>query len=105
MNRECYPASLFPLRGDLFAEAGSTTVEVIGLQNIPIAPNPRIDKYVPTYVAANGDIEWMLGSGGEADAIEVNSDPVSQDALVLVNNNFVFAGGALGIAVNGTRIV
>ena len=59
-NRQTYPAdALFPLRGDLSAEAGATSVEVIGLQNIPIAPNPRIDGYELTYVAANGDLEWL----------------------------------------------
>jgi hypothetical protein len=35
-NRETYPSSLFPLRGDLRAEAGATTVEVIGLEGTPI---------------------------------------------------------------------
>lgn len=35
-NRETYPASLFPLRGDLSAEAGATTVQVIGLDGTPI---------------------------------------------------------------------
>lgn len=35
-NREVYPSSLFPLRGDLSAEAGATTVQVIGLDGTPI---------------------------------------------------------------------
>ena len=59
MNRETYPAALFPLRGDLSAEAGATTVEVTGLQNIPLKANPLTDGAVPTYVSANGDIEWL----------------------------------------------
>ena len=50
MNRESYPSSLFPLRGDLSAEAGATTVEVTGLQNIPLKANPLTDGTVPTYV-------------------------------------------------------
>jgi len=38
MNRCVYPASLFPLRGDVSAEAGATSVTVIGLQRTPISP-------------------------------------------------------------------
>ena len=60
MNRQCYPPdALFPLQGDLLAKNGATTVEVVGLQNIPIKANPLVDQYLPTYVAANGDIEWL----------------------------------------------
>ena len=62
-NSEVYPSSLFPLRGDLSAESGATTVEVIGLQTIPIAPNPYTDKAVPTYVLSNDDIEWITNRG------------------------------------------
>jgi hypothetical protein len=36
LNRQVFPASLFPLRGDVSAEAGDTSVEVIGLVDIPI---------------------------------------------------------------------
>jgi len=103
-NSETYPSALFPLRGDLSAESGATTVEVIGLQDVLIAPQPYIDGYVPTYVAANGDIEW-LPSGERLDAILVNGNPVSEDALILVNNHFTLAGDHLGVLVNGTRIV
>ena len=74
MNRETFPSALFPLRGDLNAEAGATTVEVIGLQNIPIKANPRTDGTVPTYVAANGDIEWEVPT--------FNSDNVQFISLV-----------------------
>jgi hypothetical protein len=38
MNRCVYPSSLFPLRGDLLAEAGASTVVVVGVQTIPITP-------------------------------------------------------------------
>jgi len=104
VNSETFPASLFPLRGDLSAESGATTVEVIGLQDVLIAPQPYIDGYVPTYVAANGDIEWEPGNRA-LNAILVNGNPVSEDALILVNNNFILAGGYLGVLVNGTRII
>jgi len=39
-NRQVYPSSLFPLRGDISAEAGATTVTVTGLQGIPIISPP-----------------------------------------------------------------
>jgi hypothetical protein len=59
MNRESYPSSEFPLRGDLSAEAGDVIVEVIGLQHIPIAPNPPTQWAVLTDVPSNGDLEWL----------------------------------------------
>lgn len=36
-NRQVWPSSLFPLRGDLSAEAGATTVKVIGIQGTPVS--------------------------------------------------------------------
>jgi len=104
-NREIYGGGpgLFPLRGDLSAEAGAVTVEVIGLQTIPIAPNPLIDKTVPTYVAANNDIEWLASQTANID-IFVNGNPVSEDALILVANNFILAGDHLAVVVNGVRV-
>lgn len=59
-NLESFPSALFPLRGDVSAEAGNVTVEVTGLQTVNIAPNPLDDQAVPTYVAANMDIEWQV---------------------------------------------
>jgi len=103
-NSETFPSSLFPLRGDISAESGATTVLVQGIQNIPVTTEPPADQSVLTFVGANGDIEW-LPSGGRLDAIYVNGNPVSEDALILVNNNFILAGGYLGVLVNGTRII
>jgi hypothetical protein len=40
MNRQVYPSSLFPLRGDVSAEAGATIVEVIGIEGFPISGPP-----------------------------------------------------------------
>lgn len=79
-NRETYPASLFPLRGDLSAEAGATTVKVIGLQGTPLSMLP---------------VEKINGSG------------VSFDFMNLVNTAIVINYGAnvyLGNKVNGTNI-
>jgi hypothetical protein len=106
MNRETYPASLFPLRGDLSAEAGATTVKVIGIQTFPIdAPvNPADDGKVPTFVAADGRIEWRVGGGS---TVSVNGVGVSNDYLILADtaiainySNDVF----LGVRVNGTLV-
>jgi hypothetical protein len=58
-NREVYPSQLFPLRGDLSAEAGDVIVEVIGLQHIPIAPNPLQEWAVLTDRPSHGDLEWL----------------------------------------------
>jgi hypothetical protein len=42
MNRQVFPSSLFPLRGDISAEAGATSVTVQGIQGIPVQ-----DAYFP----------------------------------------------------------
>jgi hypothetical protein len=103
MNAESYPISAI-FAGDISCPPGSVIVEVVGLQTVPIAPQPYIDGYVPTYVSLNGDIEWEPGNR-VLSAILVNGNPVSQDSLILVNNHFILAGGYLGVLVNGTRIV
>ena len=56
MNRQTYPAALFPLRGDISAEAGQVLVTVKGLQTIPVLATLPIDQQVLTYVAA--DAAW-----------------------------------------------
>ena len=102
MNRETYPAALFPLRGDLSAEAGATTVEVTGLQNIPLKANPLTDGAVPTYVSANGDIEW-LASVGDAPVL-INGLPAG-DYLIMVNTAITVNYGSddfIGVRINGT---
>jgi hypothetical protein len=35
-NRQVFPAALFPLRGDVSAEAGATAVTVTGIQGSPV---------------------------------------------------------------------
>ncbi len=39
-NRQVFPSSLFPLRGDISAEAGATSVTVTGIQGIPVISPP-----------------------------------------------------------------
>lgn len=53
-NRETYPSQLFPLRGDITAEAGDTSVTVVGLQTTPIDSTPPIG--APALVALGGTI-------------------------------------------------
>lgn len=104
-NRQIYPSSLFPLQGDLSAVAGATSVEVVGLQDIPIAANPLTDGAVPTYVAINNDIEWKVPTTG-GDAVHINGIAVSADFLVLLNTAFTINYGSdtfLGFRINGTR--
>lgn len=102
-NRQTFPPNaLFPLRGDLSAEAGATTVEVTGLQNIPIAPNPLVDGTVPTYNAANGDIEWKAG-GGAGNALQIEGVNAG-DLYILINTvpTVEYLGETfLGIYING----
>jgi len=58
-NSETFPSSLFPLRGDISAESGATTVLVQGIQNIPVTTEPPADQSVLTFVGANSDLEWL----------------------------------------------
>ena len=105
-NQETYPSSLFPLRGDISAESGDVSVEVIGLQRIPIAPNPLTDGAVPTYVAVNNDIEWLVVGGSKA-SILVNGVFVSPDYLILCDTAFAINYSNdvfLGVRVNGTLV-
>lgn len=76
-NRETFPASLFPLRGDVSAEAGATTVTVIGLDGTPI-------DFAATFL--------------------VNGFMTSLDFMMLCNTALVINYGSdsqLGIRVNG----
>ena len=75
MNRCVYPASLFPLRGDLLAEAGATTVTVVGIQQIPItAPclsingvGQSFDQHVYINGKADGANPWGIYINGQSD--------------------------------------
>jgi len=109
MNQETYGGGpgLFPLRGDISAESGQVIVEVVGLQHIPIAPNPLTDGAVPTYVAANNDIEWLAGGGGETTAVRINGVSESDDYLILCDTAFVInfdSDNFLGIRENGVLV-
>ena len=79
-NRESYPASLFPMRGDVSAEAGATTIKVIGLNGVPISMVPPV---------------------------LINGQGISLDYVSLVNTAFVInydSDDFLGDFVNGVLI-
>jgi hypothetical protein len=104
MNRQCFPSSLFPLRGDVSAEAGATSVQVIGLQTKQLGPNPLINGYVPTYDVTNDGIEWRPSGGGTA--VALNGVVTSSDYLFLVNTAFTnnySTDNFLGVRINSVR--
>jgi hypothetical protein len=120
-TRETYPAQLFPLRGDLSAEAGDTLVTVVGLQTTPIDPetpggtnvSPAVSS--PALVALGGSTltqaTWtpvLLDNSILVDAV-----PVSDDYSFLVNGvdlnslvgwayGFAFQVFLDGVGVTGT---
>jgi hypothetical protein len=57
-NRQVWPSSLFPLRGDLSAEAGATTVKVIGIQGISVSNGTPLDQQSIVFVAADNQFEF-----------------------------------------------
>ena len=61
MNSETYGGGpgLYPLRGDVSAESGATTVLVQGIQTISVTTEPPVDQAVLTFVEANNDLEWL----------------------------------------------
>jgi hypothetical protein len=82
MNRQAYPASLFPLRGDLSAEAGAVRVVVIGIQTIPVSATlPSLT--VPQTLVAIGGTEYVPTDLDTS--IQVNGVPVSDDYEISCN--------------------
>lgn len=77
-NRESYPASLFPLRGDISAEAGATSVVVQGLQTIPISTQ------LPDGSVAVGPAPALVALGG-SNVSQAVWTPVPLDNCILVN--------------------
>ena len=74
-NRQVFPSALFPLRGDISAESGATTVTVVGVQKIPItAPSLLIngvgqsfDQHVYINGKADGANPWGIYINGQSD--------------------------------------
>jgi hypothetical protein len=78
-NRESYPAQLFPLRGDLSAEAGAVSVTVTGIQATPVVATAPSDGQV--LIAESG--VWTLQTLDSS--ILINGIPVSDDYDIGVN--------------------
>ena len=80
MNREIFPGGVYPLQGDIKSTPGSSNVQVIGIQGIPIEVvtfaggevlefNPNLNQWAPTLRAG----------------IQVNNVTMSDDYLITVN--------------------
>jgi hypothetical protein len=61
-NRQVFPSSLYPLRGDISAKAGSTTVTVQGLQGIPIIAPPVEPAGLDTLFYDSYNNDWYYAS-------------------------------------------
>lgn len=104
-NRQCYPAdALFPLRGDVSAEAGATIVTVQGIQTVPIDQpiSPTDDLKVATYVDADHRIEWKTGGGGGS-AVEINGVGVSADKQFFINAVTDGSAPTWVVTINGSN--
>jgi hypothetical protein len=99
-NREVYPASLFPLLGDVSATQTNTSVTVVGIYTHPVTSvfgAAPVDGLCLGYVAKNADVE-QIGTA----AIAVNGVMVSTDYSVAVNSTF--AANQVFVKVNGVRV-
>ena len=61
-NRQVYPSSLFPLRGDVSAESGATSVLVTGIQGIPVISPPTEPASLDTFFYDSYTNEWFYAS-------------------------------------------
>lgn len=86
-NRQTFPASLFPLRGDVSAEAGDVVVRVTGLQGVPVTPvaptgTPAL-VFIDglwTHVTLDGSI--LVDGVPQSDDYDFLHDGVSMEVLV-----------------------
>lgn len=93
-NRQNFPSSLFPLRGDISAEAGQTAVTVEGIQTQPV--DPAVPDTGDTFLYRAGT--WFPDKVGAC--IQVNSIPVSDDYDIAVNLPLGISNSP--VLVNGT---
>ena len=100
MNQETFPASLFPLRGDVSAESGAISVRVQGIQNTPVTAVPPLDGQSLMYIAASNLLVWSAGFA----AVRINGVGVSPDAVFFTNTALTInysTDDFLGVRVNG----
>jgi hypothetical protein len=80
MNREIFPAVLYPLIGDVQSQAGNQSVEVVGILSVPIVQSLNLSGQVLEYnLAQNSWIPTLRAS------IQVNGMTVSDDYFISVN--------------------
>ena len=120
MNRETYPASQSPLKGDIDGPAGATEVTVVGLQHNPISPATPEDGDSLVFNAATG--EWVQRADGNASItigtyvtaggqVVSRGITLSDDYAFLVNNVGLEAlvmwayGYTSQVFMNGTAIL
>src|ERR1039458_448330 len=96
-HRQVFPSSLFPLRGDVSAEAGATTVRVIGLQGVPISPASPGSQDVFIYNSVTNTYEPT-----SIFAIEIEGHGMSLDKLIYINGVPDGAPSPWGIDINST---
>lgn len=95
-NRQVFPASLFPLRGDVSAEAGATSVTVVGIQTIPVISGTPSGPYTLSFV--NG--AWTPVPIDTS--IQVNGAPMSDDYDIAVNRPL--GPASTPVKVNGSLV-
>lgn len=96
-NRENFPASLFPLRGDISAEAGDVTVRVQGVQGIPVTAAVPTGGKSLTYNSDLNEIDWGVGNS----ALLINGAGVSPDKRIFINGVFDGSAPTWVVQVNG----
>lgn len=91
MNREIYPAVLYPFVGDVLSQAGSPKVQVVGLQGVPIQ-TVRLD---------GGEVlEYRVDLGAWVPTLSVSD--IHAEPLTDGNGNIIFAAT---MAMGGDVIV
>lgn len=99
-NRQSFPSSLFPLQGDISAEAGSILVKVQGIQGVPVTATSPTNGQTLQYVAANSDIEWTAGGGNNA--VQIDGVGVSSDKQFFINAVTDGSAPTWVVKINGT---
>jgi hypothetical protein len=103
-NRQVVPASLFPLRGDVSAEYGATSVRVTGIQGVPVvingsmgSPNVPAGPYALVYISGIGWTPVPLDCSILCDGV-----PVSDDYDIAVN--LPLGPASTPVKVNGSLV-
>ena len=85
-NRQVFPSSLFPLRGDLSAEAGAVSVKVIGIQGTSVSNVGPTNNQVLVFNSVTNQYTPSSTTNTQANqSIQVNGIVMSDDYSVSVN--------------------